>query len=168
MIIKRRIVGQHPDRVFIYFKPVFHRLNRHSPFLIRKQPVKRCKRNFSAERIIPKIHFFDFNDSLLNICTQPEYIRNKLKRRYIFFFFVFGTIHCVIGEIQPCHTKPLFVGCIVIKRISASDSRHSDNRIMLVKSVAVTQKKRIFSRHYANGFVISAVKVKISAEIKAV
>ncbi len=98
-----------------------------------------------------------------------QYPEDQLKGGDI--FAVAGFFRRVVSgvrEIQPCHTKALFVDGFSIERITFYDSRHAEHGIVLIHNACSAERKRIVSRRKNDAFIKVVFKVHGTAEIKII
>ena len=105
-------------------------LNGQRAALVRDYPMELCAWQLLGKSAVDKIDIREELTRLGQILAQPQYIRNKLVRRQVYLVAARFAVMRVIHEIQPRHSKTLFVHSLIIQRYSVRDMRHSYHRVM--------------------------------------
>ena len=147
-------------------EPILHRFHHNTAIFIRNDPVKLCRRKLITEWDSCQIHFLKCCFCFFHGRTSRKDPWDKLILGYILFFFCFLCITCIPHKIQASHTKTFFIGCIIVKRISARHMCHTDHCIMLLHHTGIMKVNGIVPRHHGNLFSIRKFIIQSTSHIE--
>ena len=145
---------------------ILHGFHHDAAVLVCNNPVKLCRRQLRTEGRPCQIHFLKGFLCLGYGCAPGQNPRNKLILRHIFLIRNFLCIDGISHKVQSCHAKALFIGRIIIKRITARHMRHTDHGIMVLHDPCIVKRNGVIPRHHRNLFPVGKLIIQRPSHIE--